>query len=164
VLIGISSCLLGNRVRYDGGHRLAAHVKDTLDPYVTWVPVCPEVDCGLGVPRPTMQLTGRPENPRLVTIEAGLDHTERLLKWSEKKAAELEAAGIAGFVFKCRSPSCAFMDAEVFAASGTALKGPGLFARTVMHRLPNLPFGDEEGLADPAAMDVFLDSTGARPG
>jgi len=164
VLIGISSCLLGIKVRYDGGHRLAPFLKDAIGPYVTWVPVCPEADCGLGIPRPAMRLTGEPESPRLVTIDTGLDHTDKLLGWAGQKALELEAAGIAGFVFKSRSPSCALKDAPVYAANGKVTKGPGLFARSVMQSLPNIIFEDEEGLSEPAFRNAFLDSAGASSG
>ncbi|NTW17649.1 MAG: DUF523 domain-containing protein, partial [Syntrophaceae bacterium] len=85
IRIGISSCLLGNNVRYDGGHQHDRYITDTLGRYFTWVPVCPEAECGLGIPREAMRLIGEPESPRLVTIHSGIDHTERMLQWEMEK-------------------------------------------------------------------------------
>ncbi len=75
IKLGISSCLLGEKVRYDGGHKLDHYLKDTLGRFVDWTPVCPEVECGLTVPREAMHLTGSPDAPRLVTVKSGIDHT-----------------------------------------------------------------------------------------
>ena len=82
--IGISSCLLGEEVRYDGGHKLDLYLKETLGSFVEWVPVCPEVECGLPIPREAMHLVGDPESPRLVTVRTGQDYTLQMLRWAEK--------------------------------------------------------------------------------
>jgi uncharacterized protein YbbK (DUF523 family) len=157
--VGISSCLLGEKVRYDGGHKLQRFLIDTLGSHVRWVPVCPESECGLGVPREPMQLTGNPESPELVTIETGLDHTGRLLGWADKRFRELEPEGICGFVLKCRSPSCALNDAPVLAPDGSiAGEGPGLFTLALMDKFPLLALVDEEALVDPHLREAFLES------
>jgi len=84
IRIGISACLIGKPVRYDGGHKRDPYLMDTLGRFVEWVPVCPEVECGLPVPREPMRLVGEPESPRLVTIRSGIDHTDRMLGWTKK--------------------------------------------------------------------------------
>jgi uncharacterized protein YbbK (DUF523 family) len=105
IKIGISSCLLGHKVRYDGGHKLDLYLRDTLGWYVEWVPVCPEVECGLPVPREAMRLVRSAESLRLVTSVTGADHTDRMLKWAGHRLSELEKEGLCGFIFKSRSPS-----------------------------------------------------------
>jgi uncharacterized protein YbbK (DUF523 family) len=103
--LGISSCLLGSNVRYDGGHKLDRYLSDVLGRHVHWVPVCPEVECGLGVPRESMRLVGDPASPRLITTHTGTDHTQRMERWARQRSAELEREDLCGFVFKSRSPS-----------------------------------------------------------
>ena len=105
IRIGISSCLLGEKVRYDGGHRWDHYITDTLGRYFDWLPVCPEVEYGLPVPREAMRLTGDPDSPRLVTIFTGIDHTHGMIEWSESKLRELGNSNLCGFIFKSRSPS-----------------------------------------------------------
>ena len=85
IKIGVSACLLGNEVRYDGGHKLDPYITQTLGQYFAYVPVCPETECGLGVPRETMRLVGTAENPRLVTTKTNIDHTDRMLKWARRR-------------------------------------------------------------------------------
>ena len=90
IRIGISSCLLGNRVRYDGGHQLDHYLIGTLGQYVEYLPVCPEVECGLGTPREAMRLVGSPDNPRLVTRRTGTDYTPQMVRWAKIRVKELE--------------------------------------------------------------------------
>jgi uncharacterized protein YbbK (DUF523 family) len=97
--LGISSCLLGENVRYDGRHKLDHYLKDELGKIVDWVSVCPEVECGLGVPREAMQLIGTPASPRIVTMNSNIDHTDRMLKWARAKLAQLDKEELCGFVF-----------------------------------------------------------------
>jgi uncharacterized protein YbbK (DUF523 family) len=157
IKIGISSCLLGNIVRYDGGHKLDPYLRDTLGRIVEWAPVCPEVEAGLPVPREAMQLVGNAAKPRLITIETRIDRTDSLLRWAGMKVAHLEQQGISGFVFKARSPSCGVHDAELFSASGDSIGDrAGLFAEIVMNLFPSLPVEDEERLRDPAIREKFL--------
>ena len=100
IRLGISTCLLGERVRYDGGHKLDRYLAQTLGQYVEWVPVCPEVEMGLPVPRESMRLEGDPQDPRLVSSRSGTDHTEAMKAWAECRVNELASAGLHGFVFK----------------------------------------------------------------
>ncbi len=157
IKLGISACLLGKSVRYEGGHKLDHLLLATLSPMVEWVPVCPEVECGLPVPREAMQLVGNRESPRLVTIESGVDHTEQMIQWLDKKLGEPVMRNLCGFVFKARSPSCGVRDASiVLPASGASAQGAGLFAGAVLRCFPDLPVADEEQLHDPAVRNEFI--------
>jgi uncharacterized protein YbgA (DUF1722 family)/uncharacterized protein YbbK (DUF523 family) len=157
IRIGISSCLLGETVRYDGGHRFDPFLADTMGKYVEWVPVCPEVECGLPVPREAMRLTGDPEAPRLVTVETGVDHTETMVSWSREKVLKLEDKELSGFVFKSRSPSSGMKRVQVYSASGRpAGFSSGLFAKTFMEHFPLLPVEEEGRLHDQALRENFI--------
>src|SRR5512137_2574118 len=100
IRIGISSCLLGEMVRYDGGHQLDRYLRDTLGTYFDYVPVCPEVELGLPTPRETLRLIDSDAGPRLVFSRSGEDITEWMLAWAEKRVVELEREGLCGFIFK----------------------------------------------------------------
>ncbi len=157
IKIGISSCLLGNNVRYDGGNKIDKYILDTFGRSVEWVPVCPEVESGMPVPREPMQLVGDAVQPRLITIESGIDRTDELTRWIEIKVRAMEQTGLRGFVFKARSPSCGVHGAELFSTSGTSAgRSTGLFAEAVMKSFPSLPVEDEEGLHDAARRELFL--------
>jgi uncharacterized protein YbbK (DUF523 family) len=122
------------------------------------VPVCPEVEAGLTVPREPMQLSGDPAAPRLLAIQTGIDHTERLTRWAHARLVRLEKAGLCGFVFKARSPSCGVHDTQIVTSSGSmAGLGPGLFAAAFMLRFPSLPVEDEERLRDPGVREEFIE-------
>jgi uncharacterized protein YbbK (DUF523 family) len=157
IKIGISSCLLGNNVRYDGGHKLDVYLRDILGQIVEWVPVCPEVEAGLSVPREPMQLYGDPSAPRLITIGTRTDRTDDLMRLIEKKLPQLEQ-GIQGFVFKARSPSCAVRDAPRYSPAEEIVDvRAGLFAEAVIRRFPSMPVEDEERLRDPDIRDAFIE-------
>jgi uncharacterized protein YbbK (DUF523 family) len=157
IKIGISSCLLGNNVRYDGGHKLDLYLRDILGRTAEWMPVCPEVEAGLTVPREAMNLIGDPAAPRLLTLETKTDRTDDLMRLLEKKLPQLEQQGVCGFVFKARSPSCAVHDAPVCSIAGTPVGlRAGLFAAAVIRRYPSMPVEDEERLRDPAVRDAFV--------
>ncbi len=157
VKLCISSCLLGNNVRYDGGNKLDQYLMDALGPVVEWVPVCPEVEAGLPVPREPMQLVADGPRTRLITVETKQDRTGVLFHWLETKMKQLEQEGIRGFVLKARSPSCGVGDAELFSVSGESVgKRTGLFAEAVRVHFPSLPVEDEERLRNPAVRDEFL--------
>jgi uncharacterized protein YbgA (DUF1722 family)/uncharacterized protein YbbK (DUF523 family) len=158
IKLGVSSCLLGERVRYDGEEKQDPYLTEVLGKYVEWVPVCPETECGLPVPREPMKLLGGPEDPRLVTRETGIDHTGRLVTWVEAKIRKLEGEGLAGFVFKSRSPSCSCArGVKVFAPDGKSFRmGRGIFAGAFMGRFPYLPVEDEEGLSDSGRRESFI--------
>src|SRR5262245_21660314 len=104
--LGISRCLLGHQVRFDGGHKRDTFLTDVLGNYVKWVPVCPEVEAGLGIPREVMRLVGDPQNPRLVTIKSGIDHTHALKTMTTDRIEKLKKLDLSGYVFKKDSPSC----------------------------------------------------------
>jgi len=158
--IGISRCLLGENVRYDGGHKLDRYLRDVLGQHVEFVPVCPEVECGLTVPREAMRLVGEPEAPRLVTVKTRLDLTPHMDVWASERVGQLVEAGLCGFVFKYGSPSSGMSRVKVYPEAGGApvLKGRGLFAARLMNALPLLPVEDEGRLNDPALRENFIES------
>jgi uncharacterized protein YbbK (DUF523 family) len=122
IKLGISACLLGKNVRYDGGHKLDRFLTDTLGQYVEYVPVCPEVECGLPVPRESMHLEGDPESPRLVTSQTKQDMTERMISWAKTRAVELEKEVLCGFIFKSDSPSSGMERVRVYNEKGMPVK------------------------------------------
>lgn len=159
VRIGISACLTGEKVRYDGSHKRDPFLMETLGRFVEFVPVCPEAECGLGVPREAMRLEGEPENPRLVTIHSKKDHTRRMLEWAKKRLAALEREDICGFIFKSRSPSSGMARVKVYRQDGKGSprhSGVGLFARAFMEHFPLLPVEDEGRLHDPLLRENFI--------
>ena len=158
IRIGISACLLGQNVRYDGGHRHDRYITDTLGRSFVWIPVCPEVEYGLPVPREAMQLVGDPEAPRLVTIQTRFDRTDRMLAWADKHLEALAALDLCGFVFKSRSPSCGMAAVNVYTGTGVAVeKGVGIFAGAFMKRFPLLPVEEEGRLNDPLLRENFIE-------
>jgi uncharacterized protein YbbK (DUF523 family) len=155
--IGISACLLGRKVRYDGGHKRQARLVQTLARQANLLPVCPETECGLGVPRAPMRLAGPSAAPRLVIIRTGQDVTSRMRRWLRRELAALCTAHLAGFVFKSKSPSCGLARVKIFDRNGKPMhRGAGLFARAVRARFPGLPVSDERKLADPRRRRAFL--------
>ena len=155
--IAISACLMGHKVRYDGGHKLDSLIIDTLGPMVELVPVCPEAECGLGVPRETMHLVAANSNVCLMTTETGRDQTAKLLSWSRDKLLELKAKNIEAFILKSRSPSCGIKSTKVFDTKGkVAAIGPGLFVRCLRESFPELVLAEEEDLHDIDFYDIFL--------
>jgi uncharacterized protein YbgA (DUF1722 family)/uncharacterized protein YbbK (DUF523 family) len=159
IKIGISSCLLGNHVRYDGGHKLDRFLVDTLGQYVEYVPVCPEVEVGFPVPREALRLVGNPDGPRLVTIQTKEDHTERMVTWARKRVRALEGEGLCGFIFKSNSPSSGMERVKVYNDKGMAeKKGTGLFARVFMDHFPLVPVEDEGRLHDPKLRENFIEA------
>jgi len=158
IRLGISTCLLGKAVRYDGGHKLDIFLRDTLGQYIDYVPVCPEVECGLGVPREAMRLVADSSGNRLVTIRSGIDHTEKMLVWARVKVSELEKEDLCGFIFKSGSPSSGMERVKVYGPKGIPLKnGVGLFASIFMQHFPLLPVEDEGRLNDPSLRENFIE-------
>ncbi len=159
IRLGISECLLGHPVRYDGGHKHDRFITDTLGQYVEFVPVCPEVECGLGVPREIMRLVGDVNHPRLITTHSHVDLTERMLSWAHRRVRELEAENLHGFIFKSDSPSSGMERVKVYNDKGMAVKkGVGLFARAFMEHFPLLPVEDEGRLHDPKLRENFIEA------
>lgn len=154
--VGISSCLLGENVRYDGGHKRSRFLTDRLAPFVCFVPVCPEMGIGLGAPREAIRLTGGAENLRIVGSRSGRDVTGALEKFGRERAAGLQ--DLCGYVFKSRSPSCGLARVPVYDARGkrTAAVARGIYAETITRAFPWLPVEDEGRLNDPLLRDNFL--------
>src|SRR3990172_1145926 len=149
IRLGISTCLLGENVRYDGGHKLDRFLTETLGQYVAYVPVCPEVECGLPVPRESMHLEGDPDAPRLVTSRTKQDMTDRMVRWAKRRVVDLGREDLCGFIFKSNSPSSGMERVRVYDVKGVpAKKGVGIFARIFMDHFLLLPVEDEGRLND----------------
>ncbi len=158
IKIGVSTCLLGEQVRYDGGHKMDRYITDTLGQYLTFVPVCPEVECGLPIPREAMRLVGDPESPRLVTTRTGIDHTDRMMKWAQKRVKALESEELCGFIFKSKSPSSGMQRVKVYSDKGMPRQtGVGLFARVFMDHFPLIPVEEEGRLHDMKLRENFIE-------
>ena len=159
IRLGISSCLLGNAVRYDGGHKLDTFLVRTLGPYVEYVPVCPEVECGMSVPREALHLVGDPAEPRLLTVKTGKDYTDQMATWARQRVRELEKENLCGFIFKSRSPSSGMERVKVYGPEGgmPAHAGVGIFARIFMKHFPLLPVEEEGRLQDPVLRENFIE-------
>lgn len=157
VRIGVSACLLGQEVRYDGGHKRASFVADVLPRYVELIPLCPEVAIGLGVPREPIRLEGVPEAPRAVGVSnRQLDVTDRLQDYGREVAATL--GDISGYIFKSKSPSCGLEEVRLHTADGGEIAaGTGLYAAEIVRAMPLLPVVAESGLADPEGRENFME-------
>jgi len=155
--IGISSCLLGNEVRWNSGHKLDKYLTRTLGQFVEYVPVCPEVEAGFGVPRESFRLVGDPDTPRLITFKSKTDHTDRMLAWAAKRVKELAKEDLCGFIFKSDSPSSGMIRVKVYNEKGMPHKvGIGIFARAFMAQFPLLPVEDDGRLNDPSIRENFI--------
>ncbi|MBJ6726911.1 YbgA family protein [Geomesophilobacter sediminis] len=167
IALGVSSCLLGEAVRYDGGHRHDHYITDTLGKYFRFVPVCPEVGSGMPIPREPMRLEGDPEQPRLMTIKSRVDLTEQMESFCWEKVEALEREELCGFIFKKDSPSSGLYRVKVYtsvpAKDGiskshvTVHKGRGLFADAVCKRFPFLPVEEDSRLHDPIHRENFIE-------
>lgn len=158
ITLGVSTCLLGHPVRYDGGHKLNRYVRDTLGHYFDYVPVCPEVECGMPVPRESLHLEGDPDSPRLITRKSRLDYTEQMREWGRAKLEELAEADLCGYIFKSRSPSSGMERIKVYDERGNPHNsGVGIWARMFMERFPLLPAEDEGRLNDPGLRERFIE-------
>ncbi len=157
--LGVSSCLLGAQVRYDGGHKRDDFLVDTLGRFVEWVQVCPEMELGLGTPRESLRLVRAAGGTRLVAVRSGTDHTDRMRTWARKRLDELAALDLDGYVFKKDSPSCGFTRVKIFrdGSAVPARTGRGMFAAALIDRFPLLPVEEEGRLRDPALRENFVD-------
>lgn len=157
-LVAISSCLLGERVRYDGDHKRDPYITAVLSKQVDWKPVCPEMGAGMGTPRPPIQLVGDASHPRAVRVsDPDFDVTDALTDYARAMAREL--MGVSGYIFKSRSPSCALDGAKLYDTYGNETGVvSGLYARLVRDRFPALPVIDELRLQDPDARRQFLEA------
>ena len=158
IRIGISACLLGQEVRFDGGHKRDAFLTDVLGPHVEWVPLCPEVEVGMGTPRETLRLVRDDGVIRMVTTRTGVDHTERMSSWASKRVGTLAREDLDGYVLKKDSPSCGMERVKVYGATGPASRdGRGLFAAALLSGLPLVPVEEEGRLCDPRLRENFIE-------
>ncbi len=156
--LGISRCLLGEKVRFDGGHKQDRFLTDVLGRYVEWVPVCPEVEAGLGTPREAMRLMGNPHRPRLMTITSKHDHTQAMETMLATRLDSLKKQDLSGFVFKRGSPSCGVERVRVYTVGGMpSQRGVGIFAKAFMEQFPLIPVEEEGRLCDPSLRENFIE-------
>ncbi len=157
IRVGISSCLLGEEVRYDGGHQKDAYVTGVLARYVSLVPVCPEMEAGMGVPREPVRLVGDATAPRMLGVTSGADHTERMSEFARRRVEELARRGLGGYILKRGSPSCGMERVKLYAESGALSRsGTGLFARALGEALPLLPVEEEGRLENARRRENFI--------
>ncbi|MDZ8117581.1 YbgA family protein [Pontiella agarivorans] len=158
IRIGISSCLLGAKVRFDGQHKQDSYITGTLSHWFEFVPVCPEVELGLGIPRETIRLEGDPENPRLVKTKSGEDLTDSMKAYCRKRVAALSKEELGGYILKSRSPSCGMERVKVYSKKGMpSNKGRGIYADELVKRFPLIPVEEEGRLNDPALRERFIE-------
>jgi uncharacterized protein YbgA (DUF1722 family)/uncharacterized protein YbbK (DUF523 family) len=158
IRIGISSCLLGQKVRYDGGHKRDAFLVDTFGRHVEWVPVCPELEMGMGVPREAIRLVTAGDTVRLVGTKSGTDHTDAMQAFSKSRLDRLAALDLCGYILKKDSPSCGLMRVKVWNDGGMPTRnGRGVFADALVRRFPHLPVEEEGRLCDPRLRENFVE-------
>ncbi len=158
IRIGISSCLTGEKVRYDGEHQRFPYATDVLAAHFTLVPVCPEVEVGMPVPRETIHLEGDPADPRVVAPGSGTDWTRRIQTWSRRRLKELATEDLCGFILKKNSPSCGLFKVKVYPDQGPVVrKGRGLFAAAFTAANPLVPVEDEDRLMDLRLRENFIE-------
>lgn len=157
--IGISSCLLGREVRFDGGHKHDRFLTGTMGEYFEWVAVCPEVEMGLGIPRPTLRLERHGDEIRLIMPKTSQDHTDAMRQYAEGRVNDLAKEDLSGYVLKSRSPSCGMERVKVYPQDGVgggAKNGRGLFAEALLERFPNLPVEEDGRLNDPRIRENWI--------
>jgi uncharacterized protein YbgA (DUF1722 family)/uncharacterized protein YbbK (DUF523 family) len=156
--IGISSCLLGQQVRYDGGHKRDQFLTQQFGKFVEWVPVCPEVEVGMGVPREAVRLVGALANPKMIGVKSEKDWSAEFIRFAARRSRELAAENLSGYIFKKDSPSCGLERVRVYGMSrGVIRQGRGLFASAVTKKLRLLPVEEEGRLNDPILRENFIE-------
>jgi uncharacterized protein YbgA (DUF1722 family)/uncharacterized protein YbbK (DUF523 family) len=157
--IGISSCLLGDEVRFDGGHKRDVFLTQVLAPYVEWVRVCPEVEVGMGVPRESLRLVRIGGDTRMLTTRTGVDHTDRMRTYAERRAKALAEMDLRGYVLKKDSPSCGMERVKVYPGEGgpATRAGVGTYAEVLKVRFPMLPIEEEGRLSDATLRENFIE-------
>jgi uncharacterized protein YbbK (DUF523 family) len=155
--LGISACLLGDAVRFDGGHKRDPFLADVLAGQVEWIRVCPEVEVGMGTPRETLHLVRGHDGVRMITTRSGVDHTAAMQAWARRRLESLAAEHLSGYVLKKGSPSCGIQGVAIYDPAGTPCsEGRGLFAEALLAAFPDLPVEDEERLRDPGVRQDFI--------
>jgi uncharacterized protein YbgA (DUF1722 family)/uncharacterized protein YbbK (DUF523 family) len=158
ILVGISTCLLGEEVRFDGGHKRDSFLADVLGRFVRFVPSCPEVEIGMGTPREAVRLIRLDGRARMRGVRTDTDHTDAMEEYARRRVRELEAMGLCGYVLKRSSPSCGMERVREYDAAGHAARtGTGIFARILMEELPLLPVEEEGRLNDDRLRESFIE-------
>ncbi len=157
VRIGVSSCLLGAKVRFDGGHKKDDFLVNTFGEWVQWVPVCPEVEVGMGTPRESVRLVRKDADVRMVAPKSGKDWSEAMRTYSAQRVEKLATSELSGYVLKKDSPSCGMERVKVYGDGMPTKSGRGVFAEALLARLPNLPVEEEGRLCDPRLRDNFVE-------
>lgn len=158
IRIGTSACLLGQEVRFDGGHKRSDFLADVFGPFVQFVPVCPEVEIGLGVPRETLRLVRIGDETRLVGNKSGADQTSSMRRYAEDRTKALAHDDLSGYVLKKDSPSCGMERVRVYGDSGIPTRnGRGLYADALLRHYPNLPVEEEGRLNDAHLRENFIE-------
>lgn len=157
IRLGISTCLLGEKVRFDAGHKKDAYLTDVLGEYFEWVPVCPELEVGMGVPREPVRLLGAPEAPRMVGVKSEKDWTVAMNDYAADRVASLRDLHLSGYIVKSDSPSCGMARVKVYGKSGIPAKnGRGLYTKVLMEAYPLIPVEEEGRLNDPGLRENFI--------
>jgi uncharacterized protein YbgA (DUF1722 family)/uncharacterized protein YbbK (DUF523 family) len=157
IKVGVSTCLLGQKVRFDGGHKHDHYLTDILGPHFQFVPVCPELEVGMSVPREAVRLEGDPEAPRMIGNKTGDDWTDRMNDYSRVRVLRGDLADLSGYILKKNSPSCGMERVKVYVKPGTISRaGVGLFARALKDTYPHLPVEEEGRLHDDRLRDNFI--------
>ncbi len=157
IKVGISTCLLGQKVRFDAGHKHDRYITDILGHYFRFVPICPEVEVGMGIPRESIRLEGDLDAPRLVGNKTRADWTDRMNRYSRERVARRDLADICGYILKKDSPSCGMERVKVYNEQAMAeRKGTGLFAAALIQRFPLLPIEEEGRLNDHNIRENFI--------
>ncbi|HHP7233971.1 MAG TPA: YbgA family protein [Desulfobacterales bacterium] len=158
IKIGVSACLMGENVRWNGGHSRSRFITDTLSQFVEFVPVCPEVEAGFPTPRETFRLVGEPDDPRLITTRGKVDHTDHMQQWARNRVRQLEEADLCGFIFKKDSPNSGLYRVKVYNDQGMPVKqGTGIFAREFVRQFPRVPVEEDGRLNDPKLRENFIE-------
>ena len=158
VRIGVSSCLLGQKVRFDGGHKRDAFLVDTFGEFVEWVPVCPELEVGMGLPREAIRLVRSDAGIKLIGVKSATDHTESMTRYSVRRTEKLARENLDGYILKKDSPSCGMERVKIYDPNGSPSRtGRGLYAEALLARFPLLPVEEEGRLSDPRLRDNFIE-------
>lgn len=155
--IGVSSCVIGEEVRWNGGHSRQRYLTDMLGPFVEYVPVCPEVEVGMGVPRPTVRLVREGETIRMIDPKNEVDWTSSMNRLSRSRASDLAGEDLSGFVLKKDSPTCGVFRVRIYTDTGVERNGRGLFADALIRRMPHLPIEEEGRLNDARIRENFVE-------
>lgn len=157
IKIGVSACAAGEKVRWDRTHRRSAYLAETLTKYVELVPICPEIACGMGIPREQLRQADCAGDIRLIGYESGADYTAKMSEWADRVLPGLDEEAICGFVLRQRSPSCARNKAKIYSTTGKPPRyGPGFFTRKLTEHAPLLPVATSEELQNPILRDNFI--------